>query len=532
MASSNGGLLGGLNQLVSSGLLGDLGMGLLSASHYGANPGQSMEQALAAGQQRRLAQQQYQMNQYGMDIMKAQAPFIMAALQGAGGQAAPSAPPQGAPQGAPQSAPVAGPFSPRPMPAPQMAAPQQAPQQGEDPWQLIKQGTAIQAVPALAGYGKALVARGTAMLQNDPRFVQQKALATNPIAMDAALLQQAQASGAPSQIAQGLQTKLKTDLGQLHIGSMSGILTRQLPDGSWTTTDPRTGLATNTVSGSTLMPGAAQAQRAMAAAHALGEAAGEVTNVGGVPIPRLQALGQGGSGAAAGSGNSLTDLLRKGTYQKQIGEEGGKQVLSYQEAADAARNANYALDQMMQDAKSVSQGPASGVLEWGLKGIAGVGQVFGVAPPKSLSSYQELDKYANQVAFAATRQMGSREAAQIVHLQMQSNPNKELTAPAFADLAGSMKAMNSYIMAKNVAIQQAAAQSGNPELASAKWTKEIDPRVWDLTLSPEMGQKWASSIGRNKIESAWPFLSPEEQQALVSNIPMALRKQWLASSKP
>ncbi|MGH9352343.1 MAG: hypothetical protein ACRD2G_09310, partial [Terriglobia bacterium] len=128
------------------------------------------------------------------------------------------------------------------------------------------------------------------------------------------------------------------------------------------------------------------------------------------------------------------------------------------------------------------------------------------------------------------RQMGSREAAQIVHLQMQSNPNKELTANAFTDLAGSMKAMNSYVMAKNYAIQQGSQQSGNPQLAAAKWTKDIDPRVWDLTLSPQMGEKWASTIGVNKIESAWPYLSQDEQQSVIANIPPDLRKQWLASS--
>jgi hypothetical protein len=60
--------------------------------------------------------------------------------------------------------------------------------------------------------------------------------------------------------------------------------------------------------------------------------------------------------------------------------------------------------------------------------------------------------------------------------------------------------------------------------------RDIDPRVWDLTLSPQMGEKWAKTIGKDAIERAYPYMTPEERASLLQNIPMDVRKAWLPTS--
>jgi len=379
-------------------------------------------------------------------------------------------------------------------------------------------------------------------LQYDPATATRMALAKDPLSLDQAMMADAQSKG-DSQGYLSAYLKSLTDANRLHISSMSGNVTGfGLPPwvlASMANYNPQSGKFTAN-GRQQLIPGATDTEQALEAAEARGKAAGEVERVWNPAtqqyeyVPRSNITGGRAPPAAAGPANSSGSGIsaapgpQQGSFLSSLGRESGGYVQQLQEGADAAVNANYALDQMLKDSEKVSLGPAAGAKEWGLKNLTAVGQVFGVNVPSNLADYQELDKYANQIAFAATRQMGSREAAQIVHLQMQSNPNKELTAGAFTDLAQSMKAMNNYLIAKNQALQQAARTNGGDAMqAAAQWTKTVDPRVWDLALSPQMGEKWAATIGKNKIQSAWQYLSPDEQAAVVRNIPMSVRQQWL-----
>lgn len=511
--------------------------GLLDAMLQAGNPnssaaqfGKALEGSQTQALQRAAARQQLAQQGLGLQFTAMRMPLMLAAMRQRLGQIGGNASPASL-----NASPAAGVSAP-PSGAPATgAAPAASGASPGGPMGLLNNGVtdSILGLP----WANAELSAAKTGLQYDPGTAARMAAAKNQISQDIQQLYQAYASGNP-QLIQGMQTKLKTDMGQLHVGSMSGIMTAQQPNGSWTTIDPRTGLRTNTATGSTLLPGAAGAQGAMAAAHALGEAQGETVDVGGVPVPKMSVLGPFSRTPAAGApaagvnapgGNPFLKLLGQAKYTAETADEGSKLGNQYQEAADAARQTNYNLDQMIADAKTASLGPAAGAKEWMAKQAAGLAQMFGVktATPQ-LNSYQELDKYANQVAFTATRAMGSREAAQIVHMQMESNPNKSLTPEAFADLAGSMKAMNNYVIAKNLFVQQQAkANGGDLRLASAQWTRTVDPRVWDLALSPAMGEKWAATIGKNNIEAAWPYLTADEQQALVANIPMSVRAQWL-----
>jgi len=541
-SSSNGGLFGllsgpGFQQMIQSGMLGDIGMGLLSASRYGSDPGASLENALAAGQQRRLAQQQYNMNQYQLNMLQAQAPFIMQALQGAVGSPQGQAPAQSqsAPQAAPGSPPIVGGYSPRPqMPAapPQGGAPQGQPQQptGDDPWSLIQRGTTLQAVPQLANYGKAMVARGQAMLANDPRYVTQRAVAANQLTQDQAAL----ANTAPGSLAyRAAQMKYLKDAGLVTQSSMNGAV--QTFGGitpamlGMSTTNPIQGVQTQNGVESPI-PGAAAAQQALAGARARGEAQGDVQRVWNPQtqqwqyVPRSSLLGgpsgtpaAGASGAAplAAAPNPMLDAYLRGT-----GQVGAQQVGSLQNAANAAQKANLQLAQILADSQDVVTGPGAAARKWMDTTTAAVTQLFGVAPPKSLASYQELDKYGNQLAFAMTRQLGSREAGQIVQLEMQSNPNKSNVPQALRDLVGSAHAANDFAIAQNQYVQTVAQRNGgNAELGQASWSSNTDPRVWQLAISPEMAAKWAPRIGLVKIAKVMPYMLPSTALDSFRNLP-------------
>jgi hypothetical protein len=403
-----------------------------------------------------------------------------------------------------------------------------------DPVSLARFGLMASVLPFTQPVGKAAMQAAQIAMQTNPQLATQMAAAKSALSQDQQLYQQAQQGGDKLGM-RAAQMKYLKDAGMVNVAAYNGAVTTM---GGITpsqvganTLNPVQGIQTQNGVESPI-PGALATQQAQAAAKGLGGAAGRTVEVGGVPVPALRVLGGAGAttpSAGAPGANPFLGLLGQARYTSDTAAQGAELGKTYQEGADAARQTNYALDQMIQDANQASLGPAAGVKEWIDKRGAGLAQLFGLnIPTPELNSYQELDKYGNQVAFAAARQMGSREAAQVVQLQIESNPNKSLTPTAFADLAGSMKAMNSYVIAKNLAVQQAAQQNGgNLQIASAQWAKSIDPRVWDLTLSPTMGQKWASNIGKAKIEGAWQYLTADEQQALVRNIPMALRKQWL-----
>ena len=453
---------------------------------------------------------------------------------------------------------------------------------GTDPYRLLQMGTA----GALAGVpeASALTDFAKTRLQYDPAIATQMAAAKDAVSVDQQMIQQALANGNRPLAEAIYNGKLQEDLGLLKVSSMGGIQTRINPaSGVISTLNPSSGIQT-TGNQASLMPGMAPALQQKATAEAVGGAAGRLVQKidpvthqpywvseasllpgGGsgyspqpqrpaspapgaspsaAPLPQpapqrptiSPAPGAAPSSAPApqqpqsGGGGALAGLSpgQKG-FLEERGKESAQYVTQLQAAADGATNTNYSLDQMLASARNAQLGPGAPARAFIENGVAALGQQFGIAPPKELANYEQLDKYANQVAFAATRQMGSREAAQIVHLQMVSNPNKQLVPEAFSGLVQSMKAMNNYIIAKNTAIQaQSGADNDSALQAASVWTQRIDPRVWDLSLGPELATKFASSIGVAKIATAIPAMAHDDGIAVIRNMPASMRPAVLA----
>src|SRR6185312_11555689 len=283
--ADDGSIVGGLMGLKDPDLLLNVGLGLMSAAKYGGNVGDGLAGALHNYQQQKLARQQLGMNQLQMQRMQAQLPIIQAAAGAIGGgmpqpgQAGP-APMQGAPQASAAPQPVAN-FAPQAAP-PQQAQPPQGGLMGGggagDPFATMRLG-ALMDLGGLGGQG--VMELGKAQLANNPALQTQMAAAKDQITQDQYLIQQARAQG-NAQLAQGLQIKLLNDLGMVKVASQSGNVTtmgglspQQL---GVNTVSPREGV--QMVNGQeSPIPGAINTRSALAAAQAIGGAAGQVEPV-------------------------------------------------------------------------------------------------------------------------------------------------------------------------------------------------------------------------------------------------------------
>lgn len=434
--------------------------------------------------------------------------------------------------------------------------PQQAPQQSRtpDPMTVLRYGVQLQGspLPLAQTYGKALTGWATTQLANDPANQTRLAEAKSTLAQDALGLQQAQASG-DQQAIRNWQIKALTDAGRLKIPNNGGGATlvgggdvNQLGLSS-ISSEQGTGVGPN---GMYALPGATRAKAAIAGAVTGAQSANEY-----VPVfdskgnqtgytPRGSILSQApsapsGSGAvpptaAPSSGGSNFGLgPQTSTALADRAKQGQDYLTTTQKASDDATTANYALDNVISASRGASLGPGAPAREYIEKQAATLSQIFGGQPPPELSNYQELDKYGNQLGFATARTMGSREAAQIVTLAIQSNPNKSLTPAAFGWIANSMKAMNNYQIAKNTAIQAADQRTpGSAQQAGAQWNSAVDPRVWDLSLDPGMAATLAPKIGAATIAKTMPLMGSADAVSAFRNIPPALRAQVLAGLPP
>jgi hypothetical protein len=550
----------------------NLGMGMVAGGTGLTNPGQAMQGAANNYLTQQAQRQQNAMQQLQMQLMYQQYPLLQQALSQAGGlmggpqpNAAPAAPqaPAGGLLGVAQTpgqtavaAPAGNGASAVPALHPGSAGGSAGnpSSSGPDPFALLRSGTMLSAFPMTQKLGAAEIDAAKTMIANDPGMATRLAAARSPLAVATAQYQQALAGSDPDAV-QRAYTNLRNVSGQEHVGSMSGIMTMQLPNGNWATVNPSTGLRTvinpqllaNAPEGAEWLPGEVSAIRTRAAAEAGGEGAGQapyemerVTDPQGntylVPKSQLLAPGTPGSAPGATAGPALAGLgpqAAAGLHGR--GMQSADYVSELQKAADDATTSNYALDNVVQAARGATLGPGAPAREFVEKSFTALAQTLDPAftPPKELGNYQELAKYGNQLGFATARTMGSREAAQIVNMAIQSNPNKELTPQAFGWIANSMKAMNNYIIAKNQAISGADKRSpGTAQQAGATWNAKVEPQVWDLSLDPAMAATLAPKIGAAKIASSMPFMSSADAVTAFRNIPASMRASVLSKLPP
>lgn len=414
------------------------------------------------------------------------APAAPAASVGGGSTASPDASPAAAVSGA-TSAPSAEATPPGRSPAPWAQNDQ------IDPLQESRFGAVLSAAGVPNEFGK----DASLQLQYDPgRATAMEAAKSGP-AQDLWMYSRAlEASGGKmSPAAQAFLNKFKTDTGMFHIGSMSGISTVVEPDGSVTTYNPSTGLKVNSRTGAQYMPGALNAFAAREKAERSAALSAETSPAGGgggvggggaspaaAPAPARRGAPAAAAptaqltGAAAFNTENYIPPILQGTNSTIPQRPGNTSYASLQAmqkglAADAvktneelqerASEGQTLLAQTAQIRASAAEYPWTGRFADDRATFLNLLQGAGLLSPqqtKELSSYQDAAKISIQLQASATRQLGSREAAQVFSVMGKSIPNLTISPDGLDKVSAYMEGIARYNQAMSQYSQRLAAQ--------------------------------------------------------------------------
>lgn len=482
----------GKSNLLDKGLMGgdpsmQLGMQLLANSNTPGNFAGILGRSMLGTQeaQQKNAQSQLGLLQQGISAQQAVQmwPYLQQAMGQAFGQPGqqqqdPNAPPPtggapGAPMGAPGGAPGIG--------APVGGGPQSMANLG-----------AIMAMMGRPGGGQ-LIDNAKFQAENDPTQVTRLAAAKGEIAVDQAAMANAFKSG-NMPAAQAAYTKFLKDAGMLNVSAMSGDVTTfgGITPQSLGMSNFNPARGTQTVGGvQTPIPGAPGTQQALAGAEAQGRAQGElvertdptgaITGQKGATyfVPKSTLLGGGGGGSpslaptvspTAGrqpspqaspqvpvakmgpgeskmiEGNASTAIETNKAYQQQV--EAGQQML-----ANTAELRHAAAD--------FGSGRFSENRATMLDLLNSTGLIT-AKEKNELGSAQVGQKIAIQLQAAATKQLGSREAAQIFSIMGKSLPNLTLSGDGLEKVSAYLDGMARYNIARGqLAQQRSAANDAN-----------------------------------------------------------------------
>lgn len=546
-------------------MLLSIGSGLLSMGHYGTDPGKAMQGAMQNYYATKQAKQTMQMNQLNMQALQAQMPQIQAfgsllaqkmgrpsPQNGQGPQAVPLAQqqaqqPAAQPAFAPSSVPTipgaptglgsAPPITPAPVQQSPQSQGAQQPQQAPGSnglWGLSADDAEDLSVLGAGlpfGVGeqaKALGEYAKYKAGNDPALATRMESAKSQVTQDQYQIQQAQAQGNTT-LAAGLQQKMRQDLGLLHIASMSGTQTRIGLGGDISTYNPNEGVQTNNGVES-VIPGATQARGQLAAAESIGKAAGEtveVTDKDGNKylVPKSTIVGGArstGNTSGAGSTGAPGALagISPGAARMRVGnaDQALETNKEFQKQADAGNSMLSQVQTLRNSAADFTPGRFADSRATMLDYLNSTGLISG-DQKKALGSYQEGQKIAIQLQAAATKQLGSREAAQVFQYMGKSLPNLTLSSNGLEKVSAWQEGISRYQIARaedaNNKAQANDAQGVNQ--TQNNWVKGSNPLFYVFaSAKPDVRQEMLTALGANKQK----FVTQWNQAARSGMAPM------------
>ena len=395
-------------------------------------------------------------------------------------------------------------------------APQQA-QQTSDPTSQYMNYAKMSAVAGMGGFPMPGLENYAKLgLANDPTAISQRALAGSPMKVDQMALAQAQGSG-DNNGALMAYNKLLTDTGMQHVGSMSGIYTKvetgadpRYPRGSVTTVNPSTGLVVNSEAGASWLPGAAAAVNQRAAAESTGEAQGKLTTVtdkagNTYQVPMSSLLPNGGRVGAAPAAGAIAPRPVQGGPSTAAPHElgpGAQEMLKgnaqqavatnkeFQGQAEGGQQMIAQVEELKNAASNFQPGQFAGTRAAFLNYLNSA-DLITRSQLNSLGSYQAGQKIAIQLQAAATKVLGSREAAQIFQYMGKSLPNLTLSPDGLAKVSAWQEGMASYNIAR-AAYANNLQQSGDVKGVNQTrdtWIKNSNPLFYVVAKSPPGIQK-------------------------------------------
>jgi hypothetical protein len=465
----------------------------------------------------------------------------------------------GAPGGSPQSSsqppiPLANTLSgATPQQAPQPVsgapAPAGAPRGGfwSDPLAVMRFGT-IGSAYGLPG-AQNFTNYGRTALQYDPKTATQMALAKDPLTVDQAEMASA-AQAHDAQRYMSAYTKSLTDANRLHISSMSGNVTGfGLPAWvlqSMANYNPQSGKFTANGK-QQLIPGAASTEAALEAARAGAERQAQLgaetapAGSGASPIGTSPAAGappqrparpsqnmvapQGFQGAAAARQENFippilaapakiaqapgnTSLGQLETVQKEQAQKASELTSQWNEQADSAQQLLTQADQIDSAARDFTPGKYAEVKGEVLAALQPTG-FLSADQIKSLGSYQEGQKLSIQLQATVTKQLGSREAAQVFSVMGKSIPNLTLSPDGLGKISAYLKGIARYQQATNTFGQRLITQGNvaGVNALPANMQTHSNPVYYILSSAPpEVAKELIGNMApseRAKVQSGW-----------------------------
>jgi hypothetical protein len=207
------------------------------------------------------------------------------------------------------------------------------------------------------------------------------------------------------------------------------------------------------------LPGAPAAQETLAGAKARGEAQGEVEEVTDSSgnkfyVPRSALIGGtgGGSSVSAAGGSGFAPFQAAvGPATEEVLKGKGEQAVAtnkdYQAQAENAKDMLAQISEIRSAANDFTPGQFADTRTKALQWM----QSLGLITPdemKKLGSAQVGAKIGIQLQAAATKQLGSREAAQIFEKMGKSMPNLTLSPDGLQKISAYMAGMARYNMAR------------------------------------------------------------------------------------
>ena len=194
-------------------------------------------------------------------------------------------------------------------------------------------------------------------------------------------------------------------------------------------------------------------------------------------------------GAPPGTVGSPMTHLGPGEEEqmKELAEQHGhEERVKY----DAANNALFQLDQQDQNIAALNNtgggwsvtGPGANTrMQWAAD-INTAFKTLGIDPPfdpSKVASWQDASKLQTQLAFAQAKQLGSREAQQVVKMAYNATPGTENTPEGYALISGGYREMNQReIDLYQFKDQWAQAHSGNLIGAETAFNKQYTPNMY------------------------------------------------------
>lgn len=202
-------------------------------------------------------------------------------------------------------------------------------------------------------------------------------------------------------------------------------------------------------------------------------------------VTQAQIVGAANGGHPFQSGYTPEQTAQGSTFGKQNAAE----FAATQKAAEAAQSSALSYQEALADAKEFKTGRFADVKGRALAVLNGLGVNV---DPGALGSYQDMTKKLTGAALDRVRQLGSREAAQIVGMVTKSaSPNAEMSPQGFAQIVSFMQASNYSKQAEAQAMQAWKDHGKDLQDFKSAWVRSDVPALllYDR-LTPEQQQRY------------------------------------------